>query len=68
MNRISFIIPAYNAGKYIMGCIDSIISLNLDDYEIIVVNDGSSDNTSSIVNYMANTNEESWLLTRRTKA
>ncbi len=57
MNRISFIIPAYNAGKYIKRCIDSIISLNLDDYEIIVVNDGSSDNTSSIVNHMANTNE-----------
>lgn len=47
--RFSFIIPAYNSEKYIEKCIISIISQNIENYEIIVINDGSSDNTLSIV-------------------
>lgn len=49
MADISIIIPAYNAEKYIEKCLDSIISQTKKELEIIVVNDGSTDNTESIV-------------------
>ena len=46
---ISVIIPAYNAEKYIEQCIDSIQKNTYENLEIIVVNDGSKDNTRQTV-------------------
>lgn len=48
---ISIIIPAYNAEKYIQQCIISLARQDLpqDNYEILVVNDGSTDSTLSIL-------------------
>ena len=46
---VSFIIPVYNGEKYIESCLDSIVSLDRSDYEIVVVDDGSIDNTSLIM-------------------
>lgn len=46
---ISIIIPAFNAENYIREALDSIINQAFKDYEIIVVNDGSSDGTVSIL-------------------
>lgn len=46
---VSIILPAYNASKYISETILSIISQTLSDWELIVVNDGSTDDTSAIV-------------------
>lgn len=45
---ISIIIPAYNSEDCIKRCLDSITSQNTAGAEIIVVNDGSADNTESI--------------------
>lgn len=45
---VSVIVPAYNAEKYIAFCLDSIISQTHKNLEIIVVNDGSTDNTGKI--------------------
>ena len=45
----SVCIPAYNASKYIGECIKSVINQSFDDYEVIIINDGSTDNTESIV-------------------
>lgn len=47
---ISVIIPAFNCEKNIKRTVDSIISSGLTDYEIIIVNDGSTDNTASVCN------------------
>lgn len=46
---ISVIIPAYNAGKQIRKALDSILRQSLSDIEVIVVNDGSTDDTAEIV-------------------
>jgi glycosyltransferase involved in cell wall biosynthesis len=47
---ISFIIPAYNVGRYISKTISSLINQTNKDFEIIIINDGSSDNTFDIAN------------------
>lgn len=47
--KFSFIIPVYNTGHLVEKCISSIISSGIEDYEIICINDGSSDNSWSIL-------------------
>lgn len=47
--KISVIIPVYNAALYIENCIKSIESQTLKDLEIIIINDGSIDNTKEII-------------------
>ena len=46
--KISVIVPIYNAEKYIDRCIKSIYAQTFTDYEIILVNDGSKDNSAKI--------------------
>ena len=46
---VSIIIPMYNAEKYISECLDSILTQTFDDYEVIVVDDASIDNSREIV-------------------
>jgi len=49
MPKISIIIPAYNVGKYIEECLESARNQTLKDIEIVVVNDGSTDNTGDVI-------------------
>lgn len=46
---ISIVIPAKNAERTIKKCIDSILHLNYSNYEVMVINDGSADNTAKIL-------------------
>lgn len=46
---VSIIIPVYNGEKYIGKCLDSILKQTLIEWECIIVNDGSKDNTASII-------------------
>ncbi|MEE0901555.1 MAG: glycosyltransferase family A protein [Methanobrevibacter sp.] len=50
MTKVSVILPVYNEEKYIKKAIDSVLNQTLDDFELIIVNDGSSDNTLNIIN------------------
>jgi len=53
----SFIIPVYNTQDYIENCVNSIIDQKFDAYEIILINDGSNDNSGEICKYLASNNK-----------
>ncbi len=46
--KVSIIIPVYNTEEYLKQCLDSIINQTLKDIEIILINDGSTDNSGKI--------------------
>jgi len=48
--KLSVIIPVYNTEKYLSKCLDSVINQTLSDIEIIIVNDGSTDNSQYLIN------------------
>lgn len=48
--KVSVIVPIYNVERYIEECLISLINQRFDDYEIILVNDGSNDDSISIAN------------------
>ena len=53
--KISVVIPVYNAEKFIEKCIESVIDQTLKEIEIIVINDGSKDNSLKVIkNYEKN--------------
>ena len=43
--KISVVIPVYNAAEYLSRSVDSILMQGFSDFEIILVNDGSTDDT-----------------------
>lgn len=47
--KISIIIPVYNAEDFLRACLESVCSQTFTDYEVILINDGSTDSTSSII-------------------
>lgn len=49
MPKVSVIVPVYNVEKYIRKCLESLISQTLEEIEIIIVNDGTKDNSMEIV-------------------
>ena len=49
MTKVSVLTAAYNAGKYIATCLDSLLAQLYIDFEVICVDDGSTDNTSQIL-------------------
>lgn len=53
MPRISIIVPVYNVEKYLEKCIKSILNQTLQDFELILVNDGSTDDSGRICDEFA---------------
>lgn len=49
MPKVSVVVPAYNAEKYIQEAVDSILFQNFTDFELIIINDCSSDKTEEII-------------------
>ena len=59
MPKVSVIVPIYNVEKYLEKCINSLLSQTLEDIQIILVNDGSKDNSGNIAKeYEQNTRTE----------
>ncbi len=46
--KVSVIMPVYNSGKYLNKAIESVLSQTYEDFELVIVNDGSTDNSASI--------------------
>ena len=49
MPKISVIVPVYNVEQYLRICLDSILAQTFQDFEIICINDGSTDNSLKIL-------------------
>ena len=47
--KISVIIPVYNSSTNLRKCLDSVVNQTLKDIEIIVINDGSTDDSKNII-------------------
>ncbi len=54
---ISIIIPVYNVGRYLHDCLNSVLQLNVPHYEVIIVDDGSKDNSGAICDEFALNNK-----------
>jgi glycosyltransferase involved in cell wall biosynthesis len=56
LTELSIIMPAYNSEKFIGKAIESILHQTIRDFELIIINDGSTDHTKTIVNLPTNPN------------
>lgn len=62
--KISIIIPFYNEELLLTRCINSILSSNFSDYEIILINDGSTDCSISVVNFFIENHDNIFLINK----
>jgi len=53
MVKYSIIVPVYNVEQYLEKCLDSILKQSFEDFEVIVVNDGTKDNSQDIIDKFA---------------
>ena len=63
--KISVIMPVYNGGKFIEESIRSILNQTFKDFEFIIINDGSTDNTSNIIKKFQKTDKRIILLNNK---
>lgn len=59
---ISVIVPVYNVEKYIISCLDSILKQKCQDFELIIVDDGSKDNSCKRIKEFLNGKKIRWKL------
>lgn len=57
MTKVSIIIPAYNSAISLKQCVDSVLAQDYENIEVIIVNDGSTDDTSKIAHDIAKKNK-----------
>ena len=55
--EVSVIIPVYNVDKYIRRCVESLLCQTFTNFELILVDDGSTDGSSDICDAYANVDE-----------
>jgi glycosyltransferase involved in cell wall biosynthesis len=64
---LSIIVPVYNVSKYIEECLISLVAQNLSNYEIIIVNDGSTDNSLEICKKFATKYKYTTIITQENR-
>jgi glycosyltransferase involved in cell wall biosynthesis len=52
MHLVSVIVPCYNQASYLQDAVESVIFQSFNDWECIIVNDGSTDNTEQVANHL----------------
>lgn len=57
MPKVSVVIPVYNAGKYLKRCVESLMRQSFTDFEVLLVDDGSADDSGEICDYYASRDE-----------
>ena len=55
--KISVIVPVYNAEKYLRRCVDSILAQTFNDFELLLIDDGSKDSSGEICDEYARMDE-----------
>lgn len=65
--KLSIIVPIYNVAPYLRKCVDSLLAQDISDYEIILVNDGSTDNSGEIAQQYADTYANAKLISQENK-
>ena len=65
---LSIIVPVYNVGSFLPKCINSIISQTFTDFELILVDDGSTDNSVEICDAAAKKDSRVRLFIKKTAA
>lgn len=65
--KISIIIPVYNTEKYLSRCIESALNQNFDSFEIIIINDGSTDNSGTIADNYSSQNHNINVIHKKNK-
>ncbi|GAB1401869.1 hypothetical protein MASR1M68_07800 [Elusimicrobiota bacterium] len=63
--KISVIIPVYNGERYIKQCLDSLINQTFQDFEIICINDGSTDNSLGLLQQYSNEDKRIKIINRQ---
>lgn len=58
MLPLSIVIPVYNTGKYLRKCVDSVMDAQFSDYELIIIDDGSTDDSLSVARELADQHPE----------
>ena len=58
MKKFSIVIPVYNVENYLMECVNSILNQTFDDYEILLIDDGSTDKSGTICDEIAYQNDK----------
>jgi glycosyltransferase involved in cell wall biosynthesis len=54
MPKTTVLIPSYNGAKYIQSALQSVLSQKYADYEILIIDDGSTDNTEELIKKLDN--------------
>ena len=67
MPKVSVIIPIYNVAKYLGQCLDSVLAQTFQDFEVICVNDGSTDKSLEILQQYAKKDERIKIIDQENK-
>ena len=67
MPKISVIVPVYKVERYLQRCVDSILHQTFEDFELILVDDGSPDNCPAMCDGIAKTDERVHVIHKKTE-